>query len=83
MLDPKLTASATGTGAAPPAGLTLAVRPSAGVAAQLAPFFKGDKGDKGDPGDVASEAAIRAIAADQDAVQVYDFDAIVATNLGV
>lgn len=44
---------------------------------------QGDKGHKGDPGDVASESAIRAIAADQDTVQVYDFDALVATNLGV
>jgi hypothetical protein len=80
VLDPKLTASASGTNATPAGGLQLAMRPTAGVAAQLAPFFKGDKGD---PGDVAGEAAIRAIAADQDTVQVYDFDAIVATNLGV
>lgn len=50
MLDPKLTASATGTGNITPTGLTLAVRPSAGVAAQLAPFFKGDKGDPGSNG---------------------------------
>jgi hypothetical protein len=43
----------------------------------------GPQGQKGDPGEVVSEASIRAIAADQDTVQVYDFDAIVATNLGV
>jgi hypothetical protein len=48
-LQPYLTASAQlvlGTGGT----LELQALPSAGVAAQLAPFYKGDKGDKGEPG---------------------------------
>ena len=49
-LQPYLTASAQlvlGTGGT----LELQALPSAGVAAQLAPFYKGDKGDKGEQGD--------------------------------
>jgi hypothetical protein len=41
------------------------------------------RGQQGIPGAVAHADEIRAIAADQDTVQIYDFEAIVAANLGV
>lgn len=71
MATPKYTLRRVGATATPAQGIALAN--------QLRPFFRGDKGD---PGDVASESAIRAIAADQDTKQIFDFDALVATNLG-
>lgn len=80
-LTPRLVASAQLTSKQGKSGgaLVLRAQPAVGLAVQLAPFYRGDKGD---PGDVASEAAIRAIAANQDTVQIFDFDALVATNLG-
>lgn len=43
---------------------------------------QGLQGLQGLSGAAAAEDDIRAIAAAQDTVQVYDFDALVATNLG-
>ena len=50
--------------------------PTNTLTAVLAPFFKGDPGDM-------SEVEIQDIAAQQDTVLVYDYDALVGATLSI
>lgn len=95
MLEPRYTASATLTGSTPG---TLELRAiSTTLSVTLMPFLQGQPGsaaaisaDAGNLLGVGADAglsvpisAVKAAAAEQDAVLIYDFDALVQTNLGV
>lgn len=95
MLNPRYTARATLTGSTPGSLQLRAI--TASLSVSLMPFLQGPPGsaaaisaDAGnllgngsDAGLSVPTAAVKAAAAEQDQVLVYDFDALIQTNLGI